>query len=99
MVDPIFAFQGHLYKDFCNIDGRDWLYFFEEKKGLHFLLLKVHISGTRGMYLVNRGSVVALQELIILPFWQRPAEIGEIISITSGPSTQISSLSKVDFNR
>ena len=38
-VDPIFAFQGHLYKDFCNIDGRDWLYFFEKKKGLRFALL------------------------------------------------------------
>ena len=32
----------------------------------------------------SSSSVVARLELIILPFWQRPAEIGEIISISCG---------------
>ena len=34
VVDPIFAFQGQKYKDFCNIDGRDWLYFLRKKRSL-----------------------------------------------------------------
>ena len=32
----------------------------------------------------SSSSIVARLELIILPFWQRPAEIGEIISISCG---------------
>ena len=86
-------FQISFAASWSSLPSSDWVALISIIRWFFLLTTKVAKKD------VLLSASYCIEELIILPFWQRPAEIGEIISITSGPSSQISSLSKLGFNR